>query len=109
MPQTATNSILTSKIIQDSIQAVNDYSKTASELYSELESIINTLTSANFTGAASNGYKTFFTTKATPALTENLDSLTSGINSMLDAIKTQLLDTVDEQLGEANSNPGAKA
>lgn len=109
MPATATNSILTHAIITNANSAVSTYATTARSLFQELEGIINNLTSTNFTGAASDGYKSFFQTKVTPALVDNLtesNSLTASITSMLNSIQEQLLDTVDEQLGDSNTNPG---
>lgn len=105
-------SILTSAIVADAKSSVDAYVATAQALYEELASVINTLTSTNFIGDASEGYKDFFMGRATPALTDNLTdptaSITAGINSMLDSIKQQLLDTVDPQLGEINRDPSAQ-
>ena len=105
--------ILTKAIITNAMQEVDSYITNANSLYQELEGIISTLTTANFNGDASEGYKVFFDTKVTPALTENLtapnSSLTAGIKSILDTIQTQLLDTVDPELGNTNRNPGGLA
>jgi len=104
-------SILTNAIVVNAKTSVSDYVKEAEALYSELANLISQLTSENFMGDAAEGYKEFFNTKATPALVENLtdpsNSVTAGINSMLDSIKEQLLDTVDSQLGEINRDPNA--
>lgn len=97
-------SILTHQNIAEATAAVNAYKSTADGLYRELQGLINSLTTDNFNGDASNGYRVFFDTKVTPALTENLNTLADGINSMLESIQTQLLDTVDPELG--NSNQG---
>lgn len=106
-------SILTSATIANATGVVDGYVTSANGLYQELEGVINTLTSANFNGDASNGYKDFYTQKVVPAITENLtdpgSSLMSGIKSMLESIETQLLKTVDPQLGDNNRNPGAGA
>ena len=103
-------SILTSAIIVNAKNSVSTYVSTAQGLYDELQALINNLTSSNFMGDASDGFKDFFTSKATPALVANLTepgtSITAGIDSMLDSIKEQLLDTVDPKLGEINRNPG---
>lgn len=104
-------SILTHAIIYSATQAVDSYIATADGLYNELNGVINTLIGTNFNGDASNGYKAFFNAKVVPALTENLTgpsgSLMASIKNILDSIQTQLLDTVDPQLGENNQNPGA--
>lgn len=97
-------SILTHQNIADAMAAVNTYKSTADGLYQQLQGLINSLTQDNFNGDASNGYSVFFSTKVTPALTENLTTLADGINTMLESIQTQLLDTVDPELG--NSNQG---
>ena len=99
-------SILTHQNIADATSAVNTYKTTANELHTRLSGLINSLTTDNFNGDASNGYKVFFDSKVTPALTENLNTLMDGINSMLESIQTQLLDTVDPELGNGNQNPG---
>ena len=102
--------ILTKAIITSATEKVDTYISTATSLYQELQSVINTLTTASFNGDASEGYKEFFNTKVTPALTENLtapgSSLTAGIKSILESIQLQLLDTVDPDLGDVNRNPG---
>lgn len=105
--------ILTKAIITSATEKVDTYISTANSLFEELQGVINTLTTANFNGDASDGYKEFFTTKVTPALTENLtapnSSLTAGIKSILTSIQTQLLDTVDPDLGDVNRNPSGEA
>lgn len=102
--------ILTHAIITSATEKVDTYVATANGLYEELSSLIATLTASNFTGAAAEGYKVFFNEQVTPALTDNLtapgESLMAGVKSILESIQTQLLDTVDPQLGENNSNPG---
>ncbi len=102
-------SILTSSIIVNAKSSVSNYVTTAQGLYDELSNIINTLRSSGFMGDGSDGFNDFFNSKATPALVENLtepgSSITAGIDSMLDSIKEQLLDTVDPQLGDINRDP----
>ncbi|MBR6102525.1 MAG: hypothetical protein IKP95_08865 [Ruminococcus sp.] len=102
-------SILTSAIIVNAKSSVSTYVTTAQALYDELSSLIGTLTSTNFMGDAATGFKDFFTTKATPVLVDNLtepgQSITAGLQSMLDSIKEQLLDTVDPSLGDINRDP----
>ena len=104
-------SILTHAIISSATEKVDAYVATANSLYTELEGIINTLTGSNFNGDASDGYRVFYTEKVVPAITENLTgadaSLMSSIKNILSSIQTQLLDTVDPQLGDNNKNPGA--
>lgn len=106
-------SILTHAIIASATETVNAYTASANGLYEELSGVINSLTATNFNGDASDGYKVFFAEKVTPALTQNLtdptSSLMASIKGMLESIQTQLLDTVDPQLGENNKNPGAGA
>lgn len=102
--------ILTHAIISNATQAVDTYVATANGLYEELSGVITTLTGSNFNGDAAEGYKVFFAEQVTPALTDNLtapqESLMASIKSILESIQTQLLDTVDPQLGENNRNPG---
>ena len=107
----ADSSVLTHAIIASAIEQVDSYRTAADGLFEELQGVINALTASDFVGDAANGYKEFFTTKITPALTEQLSapqgSLLAGIKSMLEGIQAQLMDTVDPQLGDSNRNPGA--
>ena len=102
--------ILTSANIDSAISSVDTYISKATGLFSSIESTLSTLTGSNFVGDASDGYKDFFDNQVTPVLTENLTdpgtSLTFSIKEMLEAIREQLLNTVDPQLGDANRNPG---
>ena len=103
--------ILTHAIISGAKEKVDTYISTADGLYQELQGVIATLTGSNFSGDASDGYKAFFTEKVSPALTENLtaanNSLMGSVKGILESIETQLLNTVDPQLGETNRDPGA--
>ena len=102
--------ILTHAIISGAIEKVDAYVASTNSLYEELSGIIASLTATNFNGDAANGYNVFFTQKVVPALTDNLsapgESLMAGVKNILESIQNQLLDTVDPQLGENNSNPG---
>lgn len=104
-------SVLTSAIIVNAKSSVSTYVSEANALYGELQQLITNLTGSNFMGDAAEGFKEFFNTKATPALVANLtepgSSVTAGLDSMLDSIKEQLLDTVDPQLGDINRDPSA--
>lgn len=107
------STILTSAIVENAKTSVDNYITSIDGLNGQLEEIINTLTGSNFNGDASLGYKDFYTKSVLPAITENLtqqgNSLTSSIKSMLDNIQQQLLNTVDPQLGDNNRNPGGVA
>ena len=99
------STILTTAIVDDAKSAVDTYNSSVQTLNSDLETTLNALTHDNFVGDASNGYYEFYTGKVRPALTENLiDNLMGNIKSILDSIRTQLLDTVDPQLGTDNRN-----
>ncbi|MBR3267958.1 MAG: hypothetical protein IKI58_04420 [Oscillospiraceae bacterium] len=102
-------SILSNAIITEAKNSVSTYITTAQALFDELTSLINNLTAGGFIGDASTGYLDFFNNKAKPVLVDNLTepgtSITAGIISMLDGIKSQLLDTVDPKLGDINRDP----
>ena len=106
------NTVLTKEIITNAKQKVDRYSTDAQQLFTQLQTTINNLTANNFIGSSSDGFNTFFTTKVTPALTTNLygetGSLMEGIKSLLDSIEEQLIDTVDDQLGQHNQNLGTE-
>ena len=80
----------------------------ANGYFSELKSLLETLTSTDYFGDGSTGYKVFFDGKITPALTTNLTdpagSLMAGIKTMLENIQTTLMDTVDPQIGSSNQS-----
>ena len=103
------STILNSEIISNAKSSVSTYVSTANALKDELDSLINTLTSAGFIGDASTGYKEFYNKYVVPAIFDNLtvegSSLTASITSMLETIETQLINTVDPQLGDFNRNP----
>ncbi len=107
------DSVLSHAIITNAKSAVEAYMSSATNLFGQLEGVINPLTSTNFQGDASDGYLAFFTNTVRPALTDNLtdqqSSLMASIRSMLEGIEEQLLNQVDPQLGENNRNPGGAA
>lgn len=102
--------ILARKNIDEAVSTVDTYIALANDIFDDLRSTVESLIPANFDGDAAEGFKEFFNAKVVPALTVNLTepsgSLTSSIKEMLESIKTQILDQVDPQLGEANRNPG---
>jgi len=100
------STILTGQIIKDAINAVDTYEKAANGFLVEIQDAIKTLTSAGFEGDAANGYLEFLKNTATPALDENMKSLTKGLRDLLEGIAKQLMVNVDGQLREFNENPG---
>lgn len=99
--------ILSTQIIENAKAAVDTYENTANNLLSQINDALKRLAPTDFEGDASTGYMEFFTSKATPALDENMKSLTKGIREILDSIGEQLMATVDVQLGDFNRDPGA--
>ncbi len=101
-------SALTRQIISDATAAVENYSNAANGYFGELKSLIESLTTNDYFGDGSTGYKFFFDNKITPALTTNLtdptSSLMAGIKTMLNNIQTTLMDTVDPQIGNSNQS-----
>ncbi len=105
--------ILTHAIISSATEKVDSYISAANGLNEELAGIVANLVSANFNGDASDGYNVFYNQKVVPALTENLTaptgSLMASIKDILESIQTQLLDTVDPELGNNNKSAGSSA
>lgn len=105
--------VLSHAIISNASEKVDTYVTTATALYDELSGILANLVSANFNGEAADGYHVFYTQKVVPAITENLTapstSLMANIKSILESIQTQLLDTVDPELGNNNKSVGTSA
>ena len=64
--------VLTSAIITNAKSAIDTYITTATAIKAELDGLIKDLTTNHFTGSASNGYNTFYTTKFVPAISTNL-------------------------------------
>ena len=103
--------VLTKAIINSATDAVDTYIGTANSIANDLNLLISGLTGENFKGDAADGYTTFYTEKVVPAVTENLtgtNSLMKSIKTILDSIQTQLLDTLDPQLGDFNRNPSSE-
>ncbi|MBQ5335577.1 MAG: hypothetical protein J6Z45_06485 [Oscillospiraceae bacterium] len=104
------STILTSAIITSAMAVVDDYIAAANALSQELDQCIRTLTANDFMGDAANGYTELYNAKVSPAINENLTapsgSLTASIKQMLDQIRTQLINTVDPNLGNSNRSGG---
>ena len=64
------STILTSAIIQGAKDSVDNYVTQITALNGQLDGIMKTLTSTNFTGDASVGYNDFYTQKVLPAITD---------------------------------------
>jgi len=94
---------ITQKMMNDILSAVSDYRGKANALAERLDSTVNGL-SANFTGAAADGFKIFYTKNIVPANGESLNNLLQAIedmaNGVLDAIPGG--DGLDDQLGDGN-------
>ena len=104
--------ILTKDIITNAISAVDSYVKEATNLQGQLEGIMKGLIGTNFAGDAADGFQAFYNSQVKPAVVDNLTasqtSLMAGVKSILEGIDTQLMQTVDPQLGKANQNPGGQ-
>lgn len=100
------DTVLTTEIIENAMNDVKTYKAAVDNLYNELVSVLNGLTPQDFEGEAATGYMTFFNSKVTPALTDNLTQLTDGINTLLQSIREQLMEKADPELGHFNENPG---
>jgi len=94
--------------IESAKSAIKTYEASAKSEFETLQNELQNLTASEFKGAAAEGYMVFFANKIKPVLTDNLtdsaESLTVVLQKMLDDIKTSLLDTVDNKLGEQNQN-----
>ena len=98
--------ILTNAIIDQAVQAVETYSSTARGLFEQVQNEINSITN-DFMGDAADGYREFFLNKVQPALDDNLVQLMNSIKQILENIRTQLMATVDPQLGTSNRSGGS--
>lgn len=98
--------ILTNAIIDQAVQAVDAYSSAAKALFEQVQSEVNSI-SSDFMGDAADGYREFFLNKVQPALDDNLVQLMNSIKQILENIRTQLMATVDPQLGTSNRSGGS--
>ncbi len=91
--------------IQDAKSAIAAYRSTCDGIFQSIQNDINNLVSSGFIGDAANGYKEFFDTQITPALTARLTGPDSSITAMLESLLTaveQMLNPVDPDLANAN-------
>jgi uncharacterized protein YukE len=103
---------LTTDIINQATDKVNNYVDTVTKLYNDLKSVVDNITTNGFKGEASTGFLEFFNTNMVPMLTENLTgdaSVTASLKKLLDDINNTLIVTVDPTLGNANKNAGGTA
>lgn len=96
---------ITAKMMDDIIQAVNDYTATTNTLKDNLDSEVNGLVGVHFVGAAADGFKAFYTNNIVPVNGEGLTNLLKAITEIADAIKSALpgANGLDDQLGEGNN------
>lgn len=95
---------ITQKMMTDIKDAVADYRGKAKSLQDRLDSEVNGLIPGNFSGAAADGFKDFYTKNIVPANGEGLENLLKAIDDIaqgaLDAIPGG--NGLDDQLAEGN-------
>lgn len=95
---------ITHKMMADIKQAVENYRGKANALAAELDGEVNGLIPLYFSGAAAEGFKTFYTNNIVPA---NGEGLTNLLN-VIDEIAQSILDAIpganglDDQLADGN-------
>ncbi len=98
---------MTAKMLNDIIQAVEDYWAKAHANAEELENTVTGLIQSDFQGAAADGFKAFYDKTFTSE-----EGLNKGIENLLNTIKQMAEETlkaipgangVDDQLGEGNN------
>lgn len=98
---------MTAKMMNDVIQAVEDYRAKASAHAGELENQVTGLIPSSFEGAAANGFKAFYDKTFTAE-----DGINKGIENLLNTIKQMAEETLkaipganglDDQLAEGNN------
>jgi uncharacterized protein YukE len=99
-------SILTHANIADAVNAIETYVSTCNGIYQSLHGTLTNLTNSNWNGDGAEGCKVFYNSTVTPALTEQLSSITKALADILANIQDTLLDQLDPQLGDANRSPG---
>lgn len=95
---------ITQKMMTDIMNAVSDYRGKAKSLQERLDSEVNGLIPGNFSGAAADGFKFFYTKNIVPANGEGLENLLKAIDDIaqgtLDAIPGG--NGLDDQLADGN-------
>lgn len=98
---------ITAKMMNDIIQAVEDYQAKASALAGQLDSVVTGLIPGSFKGAAAEGFKTFYEKTFTAD-----DGVNKGIENLLNTIRQIAEETLkaipgsdgmDDQLGQENN------
>ena len=99
------------KMMTDIINAVEEYKKITSTLYTNLDNEITGLVGNGFAGAAANGFNTFYTTNIKPVTGDGLTKLLKAIDDIATATKNALpgKNGLDDQLGEGNSKSASKS
>lgn len=95
---------ITPEMMRNALTAIEGYVTKQQDLHNQLDETMSGLIPGNFSGAAADGFKTFYEAKIVPAVGENLkkltDALTSIVQGTLDAIPDT--DGLDDQLGDEN-------
>jgi uncharacterized protein YukE len=96
---------ITPEMMDEAIKAITTYRTSAESLHSNIQTEVETLTASDFTGSASNGFKSFYEEKIHPVTGEALNQLLQALEDICKSIKAAIPDTegVDEQLGTANN------
>jgi len=77
---------MTPEMLQNAMQAIEDYKATTDNLKTQLDNTINTLLSSSFSGNAAEGFKFFYDNTIRPAIEEGLSSLLTTLNDIMDGI-----------------------
>ncbi len=98
---------ITAKMMQDIVQAVEEYQSKASALAGELDSAVTGLIPGSFEGAAAAGFKAFYDKTFTSE-----EGVNKGIENLLNTIKQIAEETLkaipgsnglDDQLADGNN------
>ena len=96
---------MTAKMISDIKAAVEDYRGKADALATNLASEISGLIPANFSGAAAEGFRSYYDSNiAEQLIGQSLKQLLDSIDQIADSISDAIPGApgVDDQLGEGN-------
>lgn len=101
---------ITHEMIQNAVQAVENYQNTVSTLNGRLENEVNTLIPSSFSGSAAISFRdSFYANNIVPNVGKNLTSMLKALTDICNAIKDQIPGAdqgVDDQLGQGNQNVG---
>lgn len=101
---------ITHAMMDNAVQAINDYQDTITSLNQRLSTEVTTLIPSSFSGSAASSFRdVFYVNSIEPNIGENLTKMLQALTDICNVIKAQIpgeSDGVDDQLGQGNKSVG---